>query len=889
MTGVSDVGVSLIGKSATAIITRKELVEELKEAIENAGYEPEIMGIEPVQSDIDESDQAGPRTVTLRVEGMFCSHCPEKVMSLLDPLLPRITILTPITSYTEPKLRLSYLPSLPDFTIRTIIDAISTPNASHPFTATIHHPPTLEERARHMHRREQHALLRRLLFSFIAAIPTFIIGIVYMSLVPSSNNVRIWLMRPLWTGNASRVQWALFFLATPVMFYSAGVSVAYFSSIALLALAASQEASPSGEGDATTYFDSVVLLTMFLLAGRFLEAYSKGRTADAITALGRLRPTTALLVNQSYFAGNLSSPNLAVTNSDDPEKGVPSESHSDVVLTPESALLRISAELLEIGDVVRVQHGASPPADGILANIIGDQALFDESSLTGESRPIRKGVGERVYVGTINRGAVVDVRVDATGGETMLDHIVKVVREGQTRRAPIERLADMITGYFVPVVTLLAIITWIVWLALGLSGTLPSDYLDIPVGGWPVWSLEFAIAVFVVACPCGIGLAAPTALLVGSGLAARYGILVRGGGEAFQEAAQLDLVVFDKTGTLSEGGDPRVTDAVTFPSLVVPRKDEVLFGIAAELESISTHPLAGAIRSYCVANGAASRVGPAIAFQETAGRGVKANFKEQEGIIGNEAWMAEHEAVIDGKMEARLNAWKSEGKSVALLALREGDGTAFEIRAIFAVADPLRSEASAVVSSLQDQGIGTWMISGDNAVTARAVARIVGIPETNVIAGVLPHEKAQKVQWLQQVGMKRLPRGWRRWIGTRNLNSRCIVAMVGDGINDAPALTAADVGIAIGSGSDVAISSASFILVSSNLTGLLTLIDLSRTVFNRVKFNFLWASIYNIIALPIAAGVIYPAAHHPRLAPVWASLAMALSSVSVYLLGNAEA
>ncbi len=260
-----------------------------------------------------------------------------------------------------------------------------------------------------------------------------------------------------------------------------------------------------------------------------------------------------------------------------------------------------------------------------------------------------------------------------------------------------------------------------------------------------MWSLEFAIAVFVVACPCGIGLAAPTALLVGSGLAARYGILVRGGGEAFQEAAQLDLVVFDKTGTLSEGGDPRVTDAVTFPSLVVPRKDEVLFGIAAELESISTHPLAGAIRSYCVANGAASRVGPAIAFQETAGRGVKANFKEQEGIIGNEAWMAEHEAVIDGKMEARLNAWKSEGKSVALLALREGDGTAFEIRAIFAVADPLRSEASAVVSSLQDQGIGTWMISGDNAVTARAVARIVGIPETNVIAGVLPHEKVSLI------------------------------------------------------------------------------------------------------------------------------------------------
>lgn len=475
----------------------------------------------------------------------------------------------------------------------------------------------------------------------------------------------------------------------------------------------------------------------------------------------------------------------------------------------------------------------------------------------------------------------------------MLDHVVKIVQEGQTRRAPIERLADLLTGYFVPVVTLLAILTWVIWLSLGLSGALPRDYLDINVGGWPVWSLEFAVAVFVVACPCGIGLAAPTALLVGSGLAAKFGILVRGGGEAFQEAAQLDLVVFDKTGTLTEGGEPQVTDVKSFidPADVENDKrleEASLLGVAAELESSSSHPLGIAIRQYCEKNNAVSQHSSSV--EEVAGRGILAHYEalRLSAIIGNEAWMERQGCTIDGRVVSTLDSWKQEGKSVVLLATRDGNSTIrsdgaprFVIRMAFAVSDALRPEAQGVVRGLQDQGIHTWMISGDNEVTAKAVARMVGIPDTNVIAGVLPHEKAEKIQWLQQVGMKKTSSGWRRRLtGTRQLNNRCIVAMVGDGINDAPALTAADVSIAIGSGSDVALSSASFILVSSNLKSLLTLVDLSRTVFNRVKFNFLWATVYNLIAVPIAAGVVYPAGH-ARLDPVWASLAMALSSVSV--------
>lgn len=937
--GVSEVAVDLIGKAATATIASKDLADKLVGAIEDAGYEAEVIEIRPIDSS-DKStvaEHAGPRTVSVRIAGMTCAHCPPKVMSALEQFMDRVSIEKAITSHTDPILKLTYTPDPPHFTVRTVMDAISstTSPSSAPFSASIYHPPSLETRARHMQAKEQRALLFRLAFSVIAAIPTFVIAIVYMSLVPKSNATRMWFMEPMWAGNASRSEWALLFLSTPVMFYSAGlfhrrslkeiwalwsrrstplwkrfvkfgsmnllvssgVSVAYFSSIALLILAATQSTSLHKEGDTTTYFDSVVFLTMFLLAGRFLEAYSKGRTADAITALGKLRPSYAFLYtpaasedNPAESLSSTPSPHLKAVDID-LEKG------NDLQGIRQSKsgvhVQSVPVDLLEVGDIVRVQHGASPPADGTLVAGVG--AAFDESSLTGESRLVGKNIGDKVYVGTINKGSVVDVRVDAIGGETMLDHVVKVVREGQTRRAPIERVADVITGYFVPVVTLLAILTWVIWLALGESGALPPDYLDIEVGGWAVWSLEFAIAVFVVACPCGIGLAAPTALLVGSGLAARFGILVRGGGEAFQEAAQLDLVVFDKTGTLTEGGEPRVTD-IEFIVSETPDEEhqdqkvisrEALLGVAAELESASSHPLAFAIRQYCEEHSAAGQVGSA--FHETPGRGIKAYFDALRcwAIIGNEAWMERHGAVIDGKLNDTLSAWKSEGKSVVLLAVREHAScedddamTGFAIRIVFAVSDALRPEAREVVAKLQEEGISTWMISGDNEVTAKAVARIVGIPETNVIAGVLPHEKAEKVRWLQMVGMKKeLPR-LHRLMGRRRLNGRCIVAMVGDGINDAPALTAADVGIAIGSGSDVALSSASFILMSSNLASLLTLIDLSSTVFNRVKFNFLWATIYNLIALPIAAGVVYPAGH-ARLSPVWASLAMALSSVSV--------
>ncbi|KAF8639659.1 hypothetical protein AX17_000924 [Amanita inopinata Kibby_2008] len=802
--GVTDVVVSLIDNSATATLSADNLAGTIRDSIEECGYEAQIVSLESDDKTID-AEQTAERTIALKVDGAFCPKCPKKIMSALESLKDDIIIEKPLTTHTDPVIVITYIPRLPSFSIRDVASTVAS-SSDPPFRVTVHHPPTLEQLSRAVRLRERRHILFRLIFSLVAAIPTFIIGIVYMTLVKDGNPGKKYLMEPIWAGNASRLHWALFFIATPVMFYSAnvyhyrsikeiralwrrgsqvpllarftrfgsmnllvtsGVSVAYFASLALLILAATS--APTGEADNTTYFDAVVFLTMFLLIGRFMEAVSKARTADAITALSSLRPAEALLIVPDSFTP-------AAPAVEDLEKGRHISDELVTTILPGTKVERVSVDFLEVGDIICVPNGSTPPADGTIVG--GEKSVFDESSLTGESRLVSKSSGDKVYVGTINKGRMVHVKVDAIGGSTMLDNIVKVVREGQTRRAPIERVADVITSYFVPVVTLLAIATWIIWLVLGLSGALPNDYLDIKVGGWAVWSLRFAIAVFVVACPCGIGLAAPTALLVGMGLAAKNGILARGGGEAFQEMSQLGVIVFDKTGTLTEGGEPQVSDFVCTPRGRIT--EDIIKGVAAELEATSSHPLATAIRQYC--QGKTVGVFAASNSEEIAGRGLKATFGSLHcsTLIGNEAWMHDHGAWVDEILSERLEGWKSEGKSVVLEAIldeeHEGDGRKYEIVAAFAISDALRPEASEVVSWFQKRGIDTWMISGDNPKTACAVATSVGIPITNVIAGVLPHEKSEKVQQLQRGGTDKRD----------SKTGRTVVAMVGDGINDAP-------------------------------------------------------------------------------------------------------
>ncbi|KAF9259501.1 heavy metal translocatin [Marasmius fiardii PR-910] len=909
ISGVSYPVVNLLDNSVTVVIDREDLTSSVQEMIEDCGFEAdliEVISLSPSASP-ESSVQPLSRTVTLQVLGMYCSHCPGRVTANLNRLGSSVTVTKPFDNFSDPLITLSYVPDPPMFTIRQIIDAITSQSPG--FNVKVYHPPSVEERSQTIRLHEQRRLLIRFGITAILAIPTFILGIVYMSLVKVHNPVKMYLMQPMWVGNASRLQWALFILATPAMFYSAGlfhqksakeihalwkrgstvsiadrltrfgsmnllvsagVSVAYFASIVLLGLAAAQPPAMNGMGDSATYFDSVVLLTMFILIGRYLEAYSKSRTADAITALASLRPAEALVVvptSSSNSTNPLSSVVLGATLQDsDLEKADSASVAASYSVAPGRKVEKVLVDLLEVGDIVRVLHGSTPPADGTIVS--GEHSLFDESSLTGESRPVKKSAGDQVFLGTINKGNVVHVKVAETGGQTMLNKIMKVVREGQAKRAPMERIADIITSYFVPVITLLALLTWIIWLSLGLSGKLPADYLDAEIGGWPVWSLEFAIAVFVIACPCGIALAAPTAMLVGSGLAAKHGILVRGGGEAFQEASRINTIVFDKTGTLT-AGELEVTNELFCAQDLW--KDKIILNLVREMESNSSHPLASALHKYCLEKSPSPSISVSGSVDETPGRGLKATFADPQCtmIIGNEAWMRDHAVVITEELLPRIDRWNAEAKSTVFTAVTTRDEE-YRLVAIFVITDRIRKEASALVAWFKSRGITPWMVSGDRLKTALAVATQVGISPENVVAEVLPQEKGEKIEWLQRAGPN----------SSSGKGGRQIVAMVGDGINDSVALSLADVGIAIGSGSDVAVSSASFILLSSDLRGLLTLVDLSKNVIRRVKFNFVWALLYNIAALPIAAGVLYPVGHI-RLDPVWAALAMCLSSVSV--------
>jgi len=483
----------------------------------------------------------------------------------------------------------------------------------------------------------------------------------------------------------------------------------------------------------------------------------------------------------------------------------------------------------------------------------------------------------------------------------MLDQIIKVVQEGQARRAPIERLADVITGRFVPVITLISIVTWVTWLSLGRGGLLPGNYLDSSLGGWSYWSLQFAIAVFVVACPCGIGLAAPTALYVASGIAAKHGILVKGGGEAFQDASKVDIVCFDKTGTLTMGIEPTVTDHEMLHIESISGSgitQAQLLGMVKRLEVDSSHPLAKAVVAWCTQQDCT--LPNLLESDEITGKGMHGLFalppissstsspaSTVDILIGNASLLASHASLVTlpPSVTNTLETWSSAGKSLILIALRLSPTAPYHLAALLATADPIRPSAARVIHTLKTHhNIAVWMLTGDNAVTAAAVAAQVGISASNVIAGVLPGEKAEKIAWLQ----RSQPRNGRTGrSGISNGSGRAIVAMLGDGTNDAPALAAADVSIAIShhSGSSIAMSAASFVLLTQNLDALLTLLDLSRAVFRRIVLIFAWALVHNCIGVPVAAGVLFPlrtgGGGHVRLAPVWAALAMAMSSVSV--------
>jgi Cu+-exporting ATPase len=494
----------------------------------------------------------------------------------------------------------------------------------------------------------------------------------------------------------------------------------------------------------------------------------------------------------------------------------------------------LPVEEVLVGDVIQVRPGEKIPVDGV---IVEGSSAVDESMLTGESLPVSKKQGDEVIGATLNKTGAFKFRTTKVGKDTALAQIVKMVQDAQNSKAPIARLADTISGYFVPIVMILAVWTFVVWFVIG-----PQPQL--------VYALVTSVTVLIIACPCALGLATPMSLMVGIGKGAENGILIRSG-EALQTARAIQTVVLDKTGTITKG-KPELTDIVIGDQPIV--KDDELLRLASSVEKVSEHPLAQAI-----VEGAQARnleLAEVKDFEAIPGHGVSAKVEDKHVLIGNLKLM-NRENIALGSLEEKSKSLADDGKTPMFIAL---DGKA---AGIIAVADTVKEDSAEAIKALQRLGIEVVMITGDNRRTAEAIARKVGV--TRVLAEVLPEDKAKNVQLLQAEGKK--------------------VAMVGDGINDAPALAQADVGLAIGTGTDVAIEASDITLIKGSLKGVVTAIEVSRATMNNIYQNLVGAFFYNVLGIPVAMGLLFPF-FGLLLSPLIAGAAMAFSSVTV--VGNAN-
>lgn len=608
-----------------------------------------------------------------------------------------------------------------------------------------------------------------------------------------------------------------------------GTSVAYFYSLYVLIQNAIFRAHVDQQ-----FFETSVFLIFFILVGKYLEEYAKGKTSDAVRKLVALTPDSAIVVKLES-SGNISEE------------------------------IEVDLRLLQVGDVLKVVPGARFPCDGL---VIRGQSYVDESMLTGESHLVQKTLSSAVLGGTVNQTGMILVKVDKVGSSTTLANIIRLVEEAQANKAPIQAFADAVSSVFVPVVLVISFVTFLFWITLLNMEIISPEVLPAGKSAFK-FAIEHAIAVLVIACPCALGLATPTAVMVGTGLAAAYGILIKGGGAALENANFLKIIAFDKTGTLTFGS-PTVNDSfIEETDLPEGLQKDDLFNILYSMESESDHPLARAVCTFVkprqVNLVSVYKLGDIL---ETSGRGLSASIRLGDKddiykvVIGNEAWMMAN-GISTSHHRSKLLEWQKAGKSVVLAGISAGMKRGM-LLAILAISDPVRPEAPLLIKALEKRNIQVWMITGDNDATAKAVAAEIGIKSTQIASQVLPHEKSLQIQWLQsnccQAG------------GT--------VAMVGDGINDSVALAQADVGIAIGAGSDVAIEAAQVVLIKSDLRDVLLLADISRRTYNRIRLNFVWAFGFNIIGIPLAMGVL-SIPYGISLAPWMAGLAMALSSVSV--------
>ncbi|MGV8163084.1 MAG: heavy metal translocating P-type ATPase [Candidatus Nanoarchaeia archaeon] len=632
-------------------------------------------------------------------------------------------------------------------------------------------------------------LKKTFMFSLLFAIPAFIIGMLFM-----------------WIGiELPYVDYILFLLATPVQFivgwqfykgalaslrnWSAnmdtlialGTSSAYIYSIYILLFRPGQP----------QYFEISAVLITLVIMGKLLEASAKSKTSDAIKKLIGMSPKTAVVLRK---------------------------------IGKRETEIEIPIDDVQVNDIIIVKPGSKIPVDGIL---VEGYSSVDESTITGESMPSEKKKGDRIFGGTLNKHGAFKFKATKVGANTTLSQIIKLIEDAQGSRAPIQRFADKISAYFVPIVIIVSILTFIGWYFLA-SASLS-------------FAILAAVSVIVIACPCALGLATPTAIMVGTGKGAQNGILIKSG-EALETAHKLKYIIFDKTGTITKGV-PEVTDIVNGDL-----DEKEILRISGSIEKNSEHPLADAIVKK--AEEQKVKFSNISSFKATPGFGVSASIGSKKYVLGNLKLMNNFKVNMS-KYNKKILSLEEEGKTVMILS---GDK---KVLGLIAVADEIKESSGEAVKSLEKLGLQIYMITGDNERTANAIAKKVGIK--NVFAEVLPEDKANYVKKLQKKGK---------------------VAMVGDGINDAPALAQADIGIVMGSGTDVALETGNIVLMKNDLNDVPRAINLSRKTMRKIRQNMFWALIYNILGIPIAAGLLYPWTGH-LLSPIIAGGAMALSSVSV--------
>ena len=752
-------------------------------------FQPQLVKPEDLVSSVRKSGyEVGTASLEIPIRGMQCASCVQKIEK--DLLQMRGVTKAAVNLATE-KAKVEYIPSETSLTeIRKVIEQTGY--------KVLEIPPEEElENVERIVREKEYIKLKRKFFAGL------ILGIIiFIGSMPH--------LFP-WAPDILNNFFVLWVLATPVQFWigwqfykgawgafshrnadmntliAVGTSAAYFYSVAATIFPSLFE---SGGLRPEVYFDTSAMIIILILLGRLLEARAKGQTSEAIKKLIGLRPKTARVKR------------------DGKEMDVPVE------------------EVL-IGDVVVVRPGEKIPVDGIIKD---GKSSVDESMITGESMPVTKETGDEVIGATINKTGSFQFRATKVGKDTALAQIIKLVQDAQGSKAPIQRLADVISGYFVPIVISIAIATFVVWFNFGPSPSLTFALLNF-------------VAVMIIACPCALGLATPTAVMVGTGKGAEIGVLIKGG-ESLETAHKLDTIVFDKTGTLTKG-EPEVTDVIPFNSY----SEKEVLEYAASAEKVSEHPLGEAILKKA-AESQITLHDPKN-FKAVEGHGIEADVENVRVLLGNAKLMEDRKIEIK-KLIEKAGHFAADGKTPIYIAL---DGHA---AGLVAVADTLKENSARAVSKLKKLGLEVIMLTGDNRKTAQATAKKTGI--NRVLPEVLPEDKVHEIKKLQAEGKK--------------------VAMVGDGINDAPALAQADVGIAIGSGTDVAMEASDITLIKGDLQGVVSAVELSKRTIRVIRQNLFWAFFYNTAGIPIAAGILYPF-FGILLNPIFASAAMAFSSVSV--------